>query len=239
MKAKILIIEDDENISKNLVILFSSLEYQVISAFSAESALELLREGLPDLIICDINLPGMSGSELKEKLNSNEATFKIPLIFLTARDTYNDLREGMNLAADDYIYKPYKAGELIKSVELRLLKNKGLTKDNSDSIFIKINSSIIKVIVNDINKIIAENQYSRVFLLNGKNYVLRRSLNEWEKILNKNFLRVNRSAIVNINMIEKLELKVSNKFLLLKGSEGKIKVTRTNLIRELGLKTIS
>ncbi len=234
MRAEILIIEDDESIRRNLVVLFSSLEYEVSSAASAEAALEIIKHRRPDVIICDINLPKMSGFELKEILNGQKETFNVPLIFLTARNTYEDLREGMSLAADDYIFKPYKAEDVIKSVELRLTKSKSsFSKEKSDAVFVKVNSTVRKILVKNINVILAENQYSRICQINGKEYLIRRSLSEWQKLLDENFYRISRSAIVNLDLIEKIENITHGKYVYLDGFEGKVKATHLGFLEKL------
>ena len=234
MKAKILIVEDDENIRKNLVVLFSSLEYEVSSVVTAEAALENLTDELPDLILCDINLPVMNGYMLKAKLNENKKTFEIPFVFLTARNTYDDLRKGMKLAADDFIFKPFKANDIIDSVELRLLKRKARTGSAEDDfIFLKVNNVIKKVFIKNINMVLGENQYSRFYLINGKSHLIRKSLNKWETILPEYFKRVNRSAIVNMNRIEEIEKSSSGKFLHIEGSSEKVKVTNTEILGQI------
>ncbi len=228
MKAIILIIEDDTAIRNNLELLFSSLDYDVIAVATAEEALEKLQTDIPDLIICDINLPQMNGFELKEKINTNPKLFQIPFIFLTARDTYQDLRYGMNLAADDYIYKPYTANEIIKSVELRLLKGKELKKNKEEKfIFLKINNSVKKIFFENIIAIIAENQYSRLILKNN-DYIFRRALNEWEKLLPRTqFKRASRSALVNFNKITEIVKNKEGSFLKLEDFDELIKITKT------------
>jgi len=232
MKAKILIVEDDKNIRKNLVILFSSMDYSVRSAATAEAGFENIEKGLPDLIICDIILPKMNGYSLKEKLNDKEKTFDIPFIFLTAKNNYDDLRKGMELAADDYIFKPFKAADIVKSVELRLLKNKSKKLEN-DFVFIKVNNVIKKVCLNEINMILGENQYSKVSLVNQKKYLVRKSLCKWEIILPKYFKRVSRSSIVNINKIKEVQKLSGDRFLSIEGSPEKIKVTNSKIINEI------
>jgi len=234
MKAKILIIEDDESIRKNLVTLFSSNKYKVESEFSAEEAIENINTELPDLILCDINLPKMSGYELKEILNSEKDTFDIPFIFLTARNTYEDLRHGMKLAADDFIFKPYKSQDLIESVELRLLKHKTKSKPAGDDfIFLKVNNILTKIFLKDISLILGENQYSRVLKNNSKGYLVRKTLIKWESILPENFKRINRSAIANIDKVEEIETSPDGKFLHFLGPSEKIKVTNLGVLDEI------
>ena len=231
MKAKILIVEDEKDIRNNLVLLFSSFEYEVSSFVTAEAALEKLSNELPDLIVCDINLPKMNGYMLKKELNKRKDTFEIPFIFLTARDTYDDIRKGMKLAADDFIFKPYKSEDLIESVELRLLKHKIKNKSAGDNfVFLKENNILKKIFLKDITLVLGENQYSRVLKINSKGYLVRRPLIKWESILPENFKRINRSAIANIDKVEEIETSPGGKFLHLVGYSKKIKVTNLEVL---------
>jgi len=234
MKAKILIIEDDKDIRKNLVVLFSSLEYEVKSTVTAEEALTILDALHPDLIICDINLPNMSGYDFKELLNKNKETFGIPFIFLTARNTYEDLRSGMKLAADDFVFKPYKASDLIQSVELRLMKSRINNNSYEDAyIFVKVNKTVKKILLKNINVILGENQYSKVCQINGKNYLVRKPLNKWEETLPENFVRINRSAIININIVEEITKSSGARHLKLNGFPELVKVTNNQVLEKI------
>ena len=233
MKAKIMIIEDDEFIRKNLVTLFSSLNYEVTSSNTAEDALETLKMETPDIIISDIILPKMSGLEFKKILNEQKETFEIPFVFLTSRNTYQDLRIGMQLGADDYIFKPFSSKEIIESVEMRLLKNRRNDSSNGQkNIFIKVGTDIQKIALDEIVMLLSENQYSRIFLTNQKKHIVRRPLTQWEEFLDDNFLRVSRSAIININKIEKIETKEGKKYLRMENYEDRIKITHFEKIKD-------
>ena len=81
---KILIVEDDPDIGRIAQLVLETAEYSVRLANHAERALELIGEGAPDLIICDVMMPNISGLELLEKLKSNEATKAIPVMMMSA-----------------------------------------------------------------------------------------------------------------------------------------------------------
>jgi len=118
----ILIVEDDFLTRTNLIDLLKENGYNVFSAENGKKALEIAVKFLPDLIISDIMMPDMDGIELYNNLLKEPMTAEIPFIFLTARSEPLEIRLGMQLGADDYITKPYKALELLEVVNVRLNK---------------------------------------------------------------------------------------------------------------------
>ena len=130
MKANILIVEDERPILELLAINISQAGYNPLRAISAEHAEKLINEALPDLILLDWMLPGMSGIDFARKLRSNTVTKTIPIIMLTARSDELDKLKGLEVGADDYITKPFSPRELnarIKAVLRR--KAPELTED--------------------------------------------------------------------------------------------------------------
>ena len=140
MKANILIVEDESPILELLALNISQAGYNPLRAISAEHAEKLISEALPDIILLDWILPGMSGIDFAKKLRSNALTKTIPIIMLTARSDELDKVKGLEVGADDYITKPFSPRELnarIKAVLRRkapeltedLLKINGLELD--------------------------------------------------------------------------------------------------------------
>lgn len=119
---KILVIEDHLEVRENLLELLELCRYQVYAASSGEEGLILAEKEHPDLILCDITMPGIDGYEVLEQLTKNPETACIPFIFLTARTEKSDIRKGMLLGADDYLTKPFDEADLLKAVETRLRK---------------------------------------------------------------------------------------------------------------------
>jgi DNA-binding response OmpR family regulator len=111
-KARILVVEDDQDISSMLKIYFSSQGYEVDLALRGELALEKTRQTMPHLIVLDIMLPDIDGYEVCKRLRSNSRTSHIPVIFLTQKDERSDKLQGLELGADDYITKPFDIEEL-------------------------------------------------------------------------------------------------------------------------------
>lgn len=111
-KARLLIVEDDYDISNMLHIYFSGQNYEVDVAPRGSAALEKTRSNLPHLIVLDIMLPDIDGFEVCRILRTNIRTSHVPIIFLTQKDERSDKLAGLELGADDYITKPFDIEEL-------------------------------------------------------------------------------------------------------------------------------
>lgn len=112
MSHKMLIVEDDFDISNMLRIYFQSHGYDVAVAQRGEDALDMCRKQLPHIIVLDIMLPDMDGYDVCRELRSNLRTSHVPIIFLTQKDERSDKIHGLELGADDYITKPFDLEEL-------------------------------------------------------------------------------------------------------------------------------
>lgn len=113
---KILVVDDEETLREGLRTYLELEGYAVDTASSAEDALRLDLTGY-GLMLLDIMMDGMSGIELASKLKGNADTARIPIIFLTARDSDDDMVDGLRLGADDYIAKPYSIRNVIARIE--------------------------------------------------------------------------------------------------------------------------
>jgi diguanylate cyclase (GGDEF)-like protein len=116
-KGRLLIVEDDFDISNMLRIYFDSQGYETIVATRGQEALEITRRNLPSLVILDIMLPDINGYEVCTQLRSNLRTSHIPIIFLTQRDERSDQIAGLERGADDYITKPFDLQLLMLRVQ--------------------------------------------------------------------------------------------------------------------------
>ena len=112
MPAHILLVEDEPAIQELITFNLEHAGHKVLRANSAEQAQNLVRHALPDLILLDWMLPGMSGIELARRLRTDERTKLVPLIMLTARSDEPDKIAGLEAGADDYITKPFSPREL-------------------------------------------------------------------------------------------------------------------------------
>jgi DNA-binding LytR/AlgR family response regulator len=240
---KILLIEDEYTVRVSIRELLEAGGYKVFSASDGEEGIQLACEISPDLIICDVMMPKLNGHEVFEKLRGNTSFEMVPFIFLTAKAELSDIREGMDLGADDYITKPFRAQSLLKAVETRLNKFEGIrqqkaaaeTNENkkqplneNDRIFVTVNNKPQILRIGDILCIKAEGEYSTVILVSGAKLLLRRLIKQWEEQLPSSlFLRIHRSTIINLNQIEKIEKWFNRSFVVsLKNSGEKLTISQ-------------
>ena len=120
MTATVLIIDDEIHIRRLIAQMLELAGYQVIEATSGAEALRLIEETRPDVITCDISMPGMSGFEVLEAIKSQPATAEIPVIMLSAIGQEKDTARATALGADDYITKPFGTTQLIETIERQL-----------------------------------------------------------------------------------------------------------------------
>ncbi len=116
MTANILIVEDEPAIQELLAFNVTQCGYRALQASDADSALALINRALPDLILLDWMLPGISGVELARRLRADQRTHNIPIIMLTARTDERDKVMGLESGADDYITKPFSPRELMARI---------------------------------------------------------------------------------------------------------------------------
>jgi diguanylate cyclase (GGDEF)-like protein len=122
-EGRLMIVEDDTDISNMLRIYFQSQDYDVTVAQRGEDALEMCRQQLPHIIVLDIMLPDMDGYDVCRNLRGNLRTSHIPIIFLTQKDERSDKIHGLELGADDYITKPFDLEELKLRVKNAMVRS--------------------------------------------------------------------------------------------------------------------
>jgi DNA-binding LytR/AlgR family response regulator len=226
---KILVIEDEKSVRENIFTLLTEEGYQVFISSNGDDGINVAKKELPDLIICDIMMPGKDGYVVLKELSKHKPTKTIPFIFLTAKVERTDLRHGMELGADDYLFKPFRLDELLKSIESRLKKSEMLKAEislsneknktdkysSNDKIFISVNGKPRLITISEIIFIVAENQYTSVNLLGNKSYLIRKSISYWEEILPEiSFLRIHRSTLINTDYLQKIEKWYNSSFMV-------------------------
>jgi two-component system, OmpR family, alkaline phosphatase synthesis response regulator PhoP len=122
----LLVIEDELAVRESLVDLLNAEGFNTIAAETGEMGLRLAKTVRPDLILCDIKMPGFNGYEVLKALKTQPETATIPFIVLTARSNQNDFRFCMQLGADDYLQKPCNPDELISAIVARLTKRSAI-----------------------------------------------------------------------------------------------------------------
>ncbi|MBW4576945.1 MAG: response regulator [Aphanothece sp. CMT-3BRIN-NPC111] len=124
----ILVIEDELSVQEIILDILDAEDFSAIGAENGRRGIELAKEHIPDLIICDIMMPEMDGYEVLTHLRQDPLTATIPFIFLTAKADKADVRQGMNLGADDYLTKPFARSELIGAIASRLEKHAAIAQ---------------------------------------------------------------------------------------------------------------
>ena len=117
---KILVIEDDPEMRRNLTTVLRLEKFHPLAAENGRIGVELAKKEKPDLILCDVMMPELDGYGVIAALHADAGTVTIPFIFLTAKGEKPDVRAGMNLGADDYLTKPVAKTDLLAAIRSRL-----------------------------------------------------------------------------------------------------------------------
>jgi len=117
---KVLVIDDDDALRLALTTALAVFGYEVAAVNEGAKGIAKAREWIPDLILCDVNMPGMDGREVLQVLRSDPAIGTRQIVLMTGNTEQNPQREGMNLGADDYLPKPFELNQLKTCVESRL-----------------------------------------------------------------------------------------------------------------------
>ncbi len=201
------IIIDDERLArqelKNLLAIHKEVEI-IAECSDAIQAKEKINELKPDIIFCDIQMPGKSGLELVEEISAT-----IDVVFITAHDEH--AIKAFELNAFDYLLKPVQADRLADTIKKLSVKESASRLDNNtplterDMVFIKDGEKCWFVRLSDIRLFESEGNYVRVYFENFKPLILR-SLNSLETRLNeKQFFRASRKHMINMSYIASIE----------------------------------
>lgn len=200
------VIVDDERLARAglRTLLDAHREIEVVAeADSCDRAAEVVNDLRPDVVFLDIQMPGESGFEL---LNKTDAAFKI--IFVTAFDEH--AIRAFEVNALDYLLKPVNPDRLARSIarleEAEPKPEKPVALDYDDHIFLTVNNRARFLKISRIECILAAGPYSEFVLAGGEKVFAPKSLKEWEERLpEKQFLRIHRSTIINLEYVERLE----------------------------------
>jgi len=132
--SKILVIEDEDYVRNNVLELLEAEHFEVVTAANGVLGVQVAKEQIPDLIICDVMMPQLGGHEVLETLRRDPKTELIPFIFLTAKADKTDIRKAMEEGADDYLTKPFTRAELLGAVHTRLEKQGVIIKHSQQKL---------------------------------------------------------------------------------------------------------
>lgn len=119
---RILIVDDDQVMVKLLVYILTKNGFIVETSKDGREALHKELQELPDLIILDIVMPNIDGFQLAKILKSNEKTKNIKILLCSSKNTFEDIKKGIRVGADDYITKPFNPEEILQRINVLLLK---------------------------------------------------------------------------------------------------------------------
>jgi serine/threonine-protein kinase PpkA len=128
---RILVVDDEESIRKNIERLLTLEGYEVATAVNGQTALVIARSMLPDIVISDVNMPVMDGFTLLEAVRHHPDLERTIVIMLTAAETRENMRRGMRLGADDYLTKPFRREDLLESIRAQLKKLERIQRDKA------------------------------------------------------------------------------------------------------------
>ena len=248
-KVNVLLVEDESIVAKDIQLSLKRLGYNVLGIENTgEKAITSARKLDPDIIIMDIMLKGkINGIEASEKIRKEQ---NIPIIYLTAYADENTLSKAKITEPYAYIIKPYKEIDLHTSIEmalykhskeLEILKERDMlyniveNKENTEYIFVKSKSRLIKLNTNDVIYIEALKDYVVINTPSAR-YTIHSTMKDIQKKMPEDkFLRVHRSYIVNINKISEIEspnliLEGNKKIIPIGGSFKEGLLSKINLI---------
>jgi len=222
--SRLLIVEDESEVRESLKEILELMGFDVSTANDGVEGREKILADKPDLVLCDVNMPRMSGFELLEEVNElMEDQIPPAFLFLTARVDRDDIRFGLNLGAEDYILKPFDHAELLKSIKLRLDKRTKLLNHSgrgeematdsvlvtdgtlgSDKLAIPVETGLDLIEFSNIIRCQAERAYCNFFLVDGRSILVSRPLKDFEATLEaRGFIRVHKSNLVNLSHIRR------------------------------------
>ncbi|KAB8154495.1 response regulator [Kordia sp. TARA_039_SRF] len=210
-KVKILVVEDEIIIADHICDTLDDLGYDALEpVINYTEALEAIEAEKPDLAILDIQLSGKkTGIDVAEQIRKN---YDFPFIFLTSNSDPLTVSQAKKVMPPAYLVKPFTKDELYSSIEIALYNySKRIGEVNEeeliikDAFFIKEKNIFIKLKFEDILFIKSEHVYAEIQLVNNQKHLIRGNLNKIITKLNKKFVRVHRSYIVNLDYLEQID----------------------------------
>ena len=233
-KKKILIVEDEAIVAKDISVCLEKIGYEVMGSFSkGEKALEFLESNKPDLVLMDIMLAGeISGIETSTKIKED---YDIPVVFLTAYADEKTIAKAKVTEPYGYVIKPFKEIDLRTSIEMALYKYKkekeklagietsGFNRPSSISseyIYVKSNSKLVKVQNSNIRFVEALKDYV-IIHTDSEKFTIHSTMKDIEKKLPSDiFMRVHRSYILNLKKIKSIDSSI----VIIENSDKKVPI---------------
>jgi len=234
---KILIVEDEKDILDNLKKILSFEGFETIGASDGILGLEAARREQPDLIVCDIMMPGLDGYQLAAELKKEDSTSVIPFIFLSARADRSDIRRGMESGADDYLTKPFNKSVLLSAINTRLEKsniNRKVSETKLSELRRSITQSMPHEMMTPLSNIIG---YSDLILMSGET-LSKSEIIDMVGEIKKSGGRLHR-LIDNFLLYSELEVSLSDPELKTRITSGKMAGVKDFLYKTIMEKAVS
>ena len=201
---KILVVDDEQDLCDILLFNLRTGGYVAEAVYSAEQAMEKDLANY-DLLLLDVMMPGLSGFEFAERLKRDEKTAKIPIIFLTAKDTEDDALYGFGIGADDYVTKPFSVREVMARVKAVLSRLASPAKRPTNLVYEGLSVDLMKKTVsvddNEVELTKTELELLCLFLSHRGQVFSRQEL--IEKVWPQNVVVTSRTVDVNITRMRK------------------------------------
>ncbi|MCU0425371.1 MAG: response regulator [Candidatus Kapabacteria bacterium] len=133
-RKKIVVIDDDETTLRTIERILEAYDYVTFGAATGREGIDLINRTQPDIVLCDVMMPGMSGYEVLLELRNHAATATIPVLLLSARRDPDEIRHGMKLGADDYLTKPFSTEDLLRCIEVRITQREKIVQQSSQQL---------------------------------------------------------------------------------------------------------
>jgi len=219
IKQRVLVVDDEPDISTVLKATLENEGYVVSIARNANETFKKLKETKPDLILLDIKLPGMSGVDICKTIKNDENLSDISIIMLSTKSEDSDKILGLEVGGDDYVTKPYNAGELVARVKAALRKKQNADKDTkiikSGDLVVDLNEHTV-MLKNEPLELTKKEFGLLCALMKRKGKVLDRAF-MIESIWGYEYFGTTRTVDVHIKSLRKKLGKYSNKIVTVEG----------------------
>jgi len=237
MAKKILVIEDNQQVRENIVEILENEGFEMHQAENGTIGIEVAKRVQPELIICDVMMPGIDGFEVLSQLRKNILTSTIPFIFLTAKNTREDLRRGMQMGADDYISKPFTIEELLEAVQARLERIREF-QEKSDAILTELRLNIGAPITKEINEPLKAIIGFSQMILTESMQMEKSEITEFVALIHSSGLKLNKIVLKTMlyYRLEALLVQLDNMHTLRQERTENVKKVAEESVRELAMK---
>jgi DNA-binding LytR/AlgR family response regulator len=207
-KIKVLVVEDSALIAEDISFKLGKHHFEVVEIFEkGEDALEYLKKNQPDLVLLDIRLAGALDGISTGYMIQN--TYSLPIIYLSDLADAQTLNRAKQTRPANYLTKPFNEADLVRAIDLAFSNFTAQPPvpgaQRPDHIFIKNDNSFVRILLKDILFLHADRSYCNI-VTEERTYVQSVSMNHvYEQIDNKDFIRIHRSHVVNINKVTAIE----------------------------------